>query len=102
MIEITIYLFKFRESSARGERTLLNSVSDPLHFGNPDPFPVPGKEKIIQNHGIIHKKSTKITKNIIYCLQKTLNFCLTDISIYLINNKTSNFLDKYISDRIKV
>ena len=39
-------------------------------------------------------------KNIIYIFSKILN-CLTKINIYLINNKTSHFLERDIPDRKK-
>ena len=39
--------------------------------------------------------ATRIGIRFIY-LKKILNFCLTDINIYLINNKTIHFLEKYI------
>ena len=40
-------------------------------------------------------------KNIIHLFSKMLNFCLTDINIYLINNKTDHFLEKYTFKRKK-
>ena len=39
------------------------------------------------------KNFTKITR-ISYILSKILNFCLTDINIYLINNKANHYLEK--------
>ena len=45
-----------------------------------------------------HKKSTKITR-ISYIFSKILIFCSTGINIYLINNKTYNFLEKYTYDK---
>ena len=81
---------------------ILSNVSDPFHFGQPDPFhgTDPGSNKISQNHGKFQQKSTKITR-ILYIYIKNIYFCLTDININLINNKTNLFSQKYISERKK-
>ena len=39
--------------------------------------------------------------NIIYFFLQILTFCLTDLNIYFINNKTNQFLETYIFDRKK-
>ena len=79
---------------------------DPFYFGLPYPDhetdPDPGSKEICQNHGKFPQRSTIITRiSCIFFL--ILNFCLTEINIYLINNKTNYFLnlEKYIFDRKK-
>ena len=80
---------------------------DPFYFGqsNPlhetDPETDPGSKKNSQNNEIFPQKSTKINKNIHFPFSKVLNLCLTDINISPVNNKTDNFLEKYISYRKK-
>ena len=58
--------------------------------------------QVAKNHGKSWKISTKINQNhkkYIYFF-KIFNFWLTDIHIYLINNKTNHFfVEKYIFDR---
>ena len=76
--------------------------SDSFNFGQTDPYPDPFRDtdpgsKSAQNHGKFPQKSTKISYNFF----RILNFCLTDINIYLINNKTYHFLEKYIFNRKK-
>ena len=62
-----------------------SSVSDPDPFVSVSFRPAgSGKQKISQNHGKFPQKSAKITR-ISYICSKILNFCLTDINIYLIN-----------------
>ena len=76
---------------------------DPFNFSQPDPFHEtdPGRIKISQNHGKFPPKSTKIIRISYIFFSKILNFCLTDINIYPINNKIDNFLEKYIFIRNK-
>ena len=43
-----------------------------------------------------NQPKSKITRISYIFFSKILNFCLTDRNIYLINNKTNNFLENYI------
>ena len=76
------------------------SVADPDPFGSVSfwsagPESGSWKQKISQNHGKFPQKSTKIIK-IYTFFTKIINLCLTDQNIYHINNKTDQFLEKYI------
>ena len=67
---------------------------DPFHFGQPDPGSKKS-DKIMEN---FQKKSTKMY--IIY-FKKNINLLFNGQNIYLLNNKTNHFLEKYIFDRKK-
>ena len=79
---------------------------DPFYFGQSNPFHQtdpetdPGSKKNSQNDKKFPQKSTKIIR-ISSIFSKVLNLCLTDINISPVNNKTDNFLEKYISYRKK-
>ena len=78
---------------------------DPFHFGNLDPDPfhetVPDSKKFVKIIENFHKNQPKSQEYYIF-FSKILDVCLTDINIYLINNKSSHFWKKYIFDRKKV
>ena len=70
---------------------MLRICLDPFHETDP------GSKKTAE---ILQNFQKKVTRILFF--PKIFNFWLTDINIYLINNKTNNFLEKYISDRKKV
>ena len=80
-----------------------HSVSnpDPFHFGQPDPFHEtdPGSKKSAKIMENFHKNQPKSQDYYLF-FSKNIKLLLTDINIYLINNKTNHFCEKYIFDRI--
>ena len=63
---------------------------DPFHFGKPDPDPFQETDtgnKIMENFYKNHQKFQEYQQQKF----KLLNFCLTVINFYLMNNKTNHF-----------
>ena len=77
-------------------------VSDPDPFG-PVSFRPIKRIRVARNQPkswTIFTKIDRNPKNIIHFFE-SIKFCLTDIIIYLVNNKAIQFLEKYIFDRKK-
>ena len=66
---------------------------EPFNFGLPvnETDPDPGSKEISQNQGKFPQKIYQKPQEYHVFFKKILNFNLTDINIYLINNKLINF-----------